>query len=262
MKVKSKILTTIMIIVLSVNSFGAFGGKKSNPMKKILAVVERMEKQQTAMKLEDVKQTLEAIEQTQKQVEMVQNDLTNLESWGGLVLGEENSHILQTFDELNSINKSTQSILRNSKNIESNFDKIYLTKDKIASMDSKELANELYRITKYKNSNLKEHLKTASVILEQNEKDAKKMSTFMATTDEAKGNLQASLATKKGVDQLNTKIARLTDVQAKSIIIQTEKLAEEEAVNQLLDEQVKRMTQMNSISEKKANKMLSSGKLW
>ena len=231
--IKKQVFLVLLMGLISVNSFGAFGSNKSNPMKKILAVIERMEKQQTAMKLEDVRQTLEAIEQTQKQVEMVQNDITNLESWGGLVLGEENNHILQTFEELNSINKSTQSILRNSKNIESNFDKIYLTKDKIASMDSKELAQEAYRITKYKNSNLKEHLKTASVILEQNEKDARKMSSFMATTDGATGNLQASLATKKGVDQLNTKIARLTDVQAKSIIIQTEKLAEEEAVEQI-----------------------------
>lgn len=181
--IKKQVFLVLLMGLISVNSFGAFGSNKSNPMKKILAVIERMEKQQTAMKLEDVRQTLEAIEQTQKQVEMVQNDITNLESWGGLVLGEENNHILQTFEELNSINKSTQSILRNSKNIESNFDKIYLTKDKIASMDSKELAQEAYRITKYKNSNLKEHLKTASVILEQNEKDARKMSSFMATTD-------------------------------------------------------------------------------
>lgn len=253
--IKKQVFLVLLIGLLSVNSFGAFGGKKSNPMKKILAVIERMEKQQTAMKLEDVKQTLEAIEQTQKQVEMVQNDITNLESWGGLVLGEENSHILQTFEELNSINKTTQSILRNSKNIESNFDKIYLTKDRIASMDSKELAQEAYRITKYKNSNLKEHLKTASVILEQNEKDAKKMSSFMATTDGAKGNLQASLATKKGVDQLNTKIARLTDVQAKSIIIQTEKMAEEEAVEQLLDEQAKRIVKPSSESEARVVKL-------
>ena len=260
--IKKQVFLVLLMGLISVNSFGAFGSNKSNHMKKLLAVIERMEKQQTAMKLEDVRQTLEAIEQTQKQVEMVQNDITNLESWGGLVLGEENNHILQTFEELNSINKSTQSILRNSKNIESNFDKIYLTKDKIASMDSKELAQEAYRITKYKNSNLKEHLKTASVILEQNEKDARKMSSFMATTDGATGNLQASLATKKGVDQLNTKIARLTDVQAKSIIIQTEKLAEEEAVEQLLDEQAKRITEMNSLNKSKVKSMRNKKSMW
>ena len=253
--IKKQVFLVLLTGIISVNSFGAFGSNKSNPMKKILAVIERMEKQQTAMKLEDVRQTLEAIEQTQKQVEMVQNDITNLESWGGLVLGEENSHILQTFEELNSINKTTQSILRNSKNIESNFDKIYLTKDRIASMDSKELIQEAYRIAKYKNNNLKEHLKTASVILEQNEKDAKKMSTFMATTDGATGNLQASLATKKGVDQLNTKIARLTDVQAKSIIIQTEKLAEEEAIEQLLDEQAKRIIKPSPESQARVVKL-------
>lgn len=260
--IKKQVCLVLLMGIISVNSFGAFGSNKSNPMKKILAVIERMEKQQTAMKLEDVRQTLEAIEQTQKQVEMVQNDITNLESWGGLVLGEENSHILQTFEELNSINKTTQSILRNSKNIESNFDKIYLTKDRIASMDSKELTQEAYRIAKYKNNNLKEHLKTASVILEQNEKDAKKMSTFMSTTDGAKGNLQASLATKKGVDQLNTKIARLTDVQAKTMIIQAEKLAEEEAIEELLDEQAKRITAMNSMNKNKVKSIRSKKSMW
>ena len=66
---------------------------------------------------------------------------------------------------------------------------------------------------------------------------------------------QEILATKKGVDQLNTKIARLTDVQAKSIIIQTEKLAEEEAVEQLLDEQAKRIVKPSPESEARVVKL-------
>lgn len=266
MNKKAKLLAVIMMISFSIPSFALFGGKGGKGMTKVLTQIltetQKIQKDQAKGLTEDIRQTLEAIEQTEKQIAMVQNDMTNLQSWGGLILGEENSYLIQTFDDLNAINKQSQSILRNAKTIEDNFDKVYLTRDKLTSMDSKELANELYRIGKYKNNNLKEHLKTASLVLEQNEKEAKKMGSFMAATDNAKGNLQASLATKKGVDQLNTKIARLTDVQAKAIIIQAEKMAEEEAVEQLLDEQVKRMTQMNPATEKKANQMLSSGKLW
>ena len=41
--IRKQVFLVLLIGLLSVNSFGAFGGKKSNPMKKILAVVERME---------------------------------------------------------------------------------------------------------------------------------------------------------------------------------------------------------------------------
>ena len=63
----------------------------------------------------------------------------------------------------------------------------------------------------------------------------------MALTDGAKGNLQSSLATKKGIDQLNNKIARMSELDAKKMIMEAERLAEEEAKEQIRIETAERM---------------------
>ena len=55
----------------------------------------------------------------------------------------------------------------------------------------------------------------------------------MALTDGAKGNLQSSLATKKGIDQLNNKIARMSELDAKKMIMEAEDVEEEEAKEQI-----------------------------
>ena len=96
-----------------------------------------------------------------------------------------------------------------------------------------------------RNDNLKEHLKTATTILDQNDKDNQSMAKFMSLTDGAKGNLQSSIATKKGIDQLNNKIARMSELEAKKLIMEAERLAEEEARNRLEEEKAKRLLEMS-----------------
>ena len=111
-------------------------------------------------------------------------------------------------------------------------------------MNAEELAREGYRLSQNRNDNLKEHLKTATTILEQNEKDNQSMAKFMAITDGAKGNLQSNMATKKGINQLNNKFARMSELEAKKLIMEAERLAEEEARKRLEDEKAKRMLEM------------------
>ena len=196
-------------------------------------------------KIEQVKTATESIIQTQQQLEQLQADLTNLEAWSGAFLGEENTALTQALNDLNTINSNSKSILRNAESIDSNFEQIYATKERLSKMDSKELAEEAYRLSQNRNNNLKEHLKTATTILEQNEKDNQAMARFMAITDGAKGNLQSSMATKKGIDQLNNKIARMNELEAKRLIMEAEKLAEEEARMRLEDEKAKRMLELS-----------------
>lgn len=197
-------------------------------------------------KIEQIKTATENVIQTQQQLEQLQHDLTNLEAWSGVLLGEENTALTQALKDLNTINQNSKSILRNAQNIDGNFEQIYATKERLSNMSAEELARETYRLSQNRNDNLKEHLKTATTILEQNEKDNQSMAKFMAITDGAKGNLQSNMAAKKGIDQLNNKIARMNELEAKRLIMEAEKLAEEEARMRLEDEKAKRMLEMSS----------------
>lgn len=206
-------------------------------------------------KIEEVKTATENIIQTQQQLEQLQHDVTNLESWSGAILGEKNQELVKALKDLNTINENSKSILRNAQQIDSNFDRIYATRDRLAKMDNKELAKEMYRLSQNRNNNLKEHLKTATTILEQNEKENQSMANFMALTDGARGNLQSSLATKKGIDQLNNKIARMSELEAKKLIIEAENLAEEEARKQVIEEEAARMRKASKETEEHAAKL-------
>ncbi len=214
-------------------------------------------------KIEEAKTATESIIQTQQQLEQLQHDLTNLEAWSGAFLGEENSALTEALNDLNTINANSKSILRNAENIEQNFEMIYATKEKLANMDGEELANEMYRLSQTREDSIKEYLKTAATILEQNQKDNAKMANFMALTDGAKGNLQASVATKKGVDHLNNKMSRMNDLEAKKLSMEAEKIAQEEAEERIESEKAKRLQKMSPESETAANSFINKkGKGW
>ena len=208
-------------------------------------------------KIEEARTATESIIQTQQQLEQLQHDLTNLETWSGALLGEENSALTQALKELNTINQNSKSILRNAETIDGNFEQIYANRDRLSNMSNEELARETYRLSQNRNDNLKEHLKTATTILEQNEKDNQSMAKFMAITDGAKGNLQSNIAAKKGIDQLNNKIARMSELEAKKLIMEAERLAEEEARNRLEDEKAKRLLEMSEQSRAVAEEFKS-----
>ena len=206
-------------------------------------------------KIEEARTATESIIQTQQQLEQLQHDLTNLETWSGALLGEENSALTQALKELNTINQNSKSILRNAETIDGNFEQIYANRDRLSNMSNEELARETYRLSQNRNDNLKEHLKTATTILEQNEKDNQSMAKFMAITDGAKGNLQSNIAAKKGIDQLNNKIARMSELEAKKLIMEAERLAEEEARNRLEDEKAKRLQKMSEETKARAEQL-------
>ena len=214
-------------------------------------------------KIEEAVTATESIIQTQQQVQQLQNDLTNLEAWSGVIIGEETLALIEALNDLNAINVNSKSILKNAKNIEENFDILYTPKEKLANMDGKELTNEIYRLSQNREESIKEYLKTAATILEQNQKDNAKMANFMALTDGAKGNLQASVATKKGIDHLNNRVSRMNDLEAKKLSMEAEKIAQEEAEERIESEKAKRLQKMSPESEAAANSFINKkGKGW
>lgn len=217
---------------------------------------------QILQKVEQVKTATENAVQTRQQLEQLKNDTTNLQGIAGLILGEQSEFLIRGMDDLNAINKNTTSLLRDPENIEINFDNVFKELKDLKGLDSKELSKEIYKLANQSKKSAKENLKTATTVMKLNEKDIESMRRYMQQTDGATGNLQSTMATKKGIDQLNGKFARLTDLQAKQIIMQVESQAEKEAYENLLEEKVRRMLEMSPDSKKIADEISRTGRLW
>ena len=233
MNKRSKLLMIVMLVALSSTSFAAFGSSKSNPMKKILKVIERMEKQQTAMKLEDVRQTIEAIEQTQQQVQMVKNDALNLNKWAGSMLSQNLGISRQDLDNLVAIKNSTQSIINDSKNFDTNYKQLF--KDNYNNMTWENLQLEDKRITEEHANLLKQGLKIATRDQEAINR-AKELQSLMGQSLSPSGSLQAqqtgnqiamnSATSLNNLEQINMELVRLEAIKQQNEI-QRIKIAEQ-----------------------------------
>ena len=232
MNKRTKLLMILMIVALSSTSF-AFGSKKSNPMKKILRIIERMEKQQTAMKLEDVRQTIEAIEQTQQQVQMVKNDALNLNKWAGSMLSQNLGISRQDLDNLVAIKNSTQSIINDSKNFDTNYKQLF--KDNYNNMTWENLQLEDEKLTREHAELLKQGLKIATRDQEAITR-AKELQSLMGQSLSPSGALQAqqtgnqiamnSATSLNNLEQINMELVRLEAIKQQNEI-QRIKIAEQ-----------------------------------
>lgn len=104
-----------------------------------------------------------------------------------------------------------------------------------------------------------ENLKTATTVLQQNQKDRQTTSSYMSMTDGSRGALQATLATKKGIDQLNSKITRSLDLQAKTLMAQAQKLEDDELETNLMKERARRMSEVPEDIKRKAEEIRRKG---
>lgn len=234
MKQKIKVFMTVAFLLgISATSLAAFGSSKSNPMKKILRVIERMEKQQTAMKLEDVRQTIEAIQQTQQQVQMVKNDALNLNKWAGSMLSQNLGISKQDLDNLVAIKNSTQSIINDSKNFDTNYKQLF--KDNYNNMTWENLQLEDKRITEEHANLLKQGLKIATRDQEAITR-AKELQSLMGQSLAPSGSLQAqqtgnqiamnSATSLNNLEQINMEVVRLEAIKQQNEI-QRIKIAEQ-----------------------------------
>ncbi|WP_462351290.1 TrbJ/VirB5 family protein [Fusobacterium varium] len=236
MNPKIKFFTIGIMLVLSTVSFGAFGSSKSNPMKKILRVIERMEKQQTAMKLEDVRQTLEAIQQTQQQVQMVKNDALNLNKWAGSMLSQNLGISKQDLDNLIAIKNSTQSIINDSKNFDTNYKKLF--KDNYNNMTWENLQLEDEKITKEHENLLKQGLKIATRDQEAINR-AKELQSLMGQSLAPSGSLQAQQTGNQIAMNAATSLNNLEQINME--IVRLEAVKQQNEIQRIkLDEQIKK----------------------
>ncbi|WP_349764088.1 hypothetical protein [Fusobacterium sp. SYSU M8D902] len=212
-------------------------------------------------KIEQVKTATDTARQATYDIQNLKDNATNLESWAGVLLGEENQILFKAIDDLNAINKNSQAVLRNSKKISEEFDEFYLPTDRLKNLNSKELANEIYKVSKNRRYNLKDNLKTATTILEQIENDRNSTASFVSSTDGAKGQLQSAMATKKGIDQLNNKISRSLDLQAKQLLALSQNEADKITEEELEEEMAKRILQVSDKANKIAEEIRKTGRM-
>lgn len=201
-------------------------------------------------RLEMIKTATENATQTIQQAKQLEHDMTNLQQLAGGLLGDEAVFLTQALKDLNAINKNSESILKESKNLDENFGKIYIDKNKLSKLSNQEILWELEKISNQRKANVKDNLKTAVTVIELNEKDTTQMTSYMSSTDGASGNLQAQMATKKGIDQLNNRTNRLAELQAQQMILEAEKVAQEEAITNIQKEIDDRAMKMDPVTEK------------
>ena len=90
----------------------------------------------------------------------------------------------------------------------------------------------MYRLSQNRKK-IKEYLKTATTILEQNQKDNLKWLNLWLLLMEQKEIYKQIWQLKKELITLNNKCARMNDLEAKKLIMEAEKLAQEEARKRL-----------------------------
>lgn len=254
---RKKLIFLSLFISMGINSFSLTVYDPANHQT-------NMQQYQTNIlqKIEQVKTATDTAKQVTYDLQNLKDNATNLEQWTGTLLGEESQALLKAIDDLNQINANTQAVLRNSREIEKDFDNFYLPTDELKNLDSTELYNEITKLARNRRYALKDNLKTATSVIEMNTKDRNSSASFMGTTDGARGQLQSAMATKKGIDQLNNKIARSLDLQAKQLLAMSQAEADRQMLEDLEREQARLMFEISEETKKDVEKMRKTGKIW
>lgn len=243
-----------LFLIMAVNSFALTVYDPANHQT-------NMQQYQTNIlqKIEQVKTATDTAKQVTYDLQNLKDNATNLEQWTGTLLGEESQALLKAIDDLNQINANSQAVLRNSKEIEKDFDNFYLPTDELKDLDSTELYNEITKLARNRRYALKDNLKTATSVIEMNSNDRNSSASFMGTTDGARGQLQSAMATKKGIDQLNNKISRSLDLQAKQLLAMSQSEADKQMIEELEREQTERMFEVSEETKKNVERIKRTG---
>ncbi len=163
------------------------------------------------------KTLVENILHTQNQIQQLQNDATNLASIGAGIIGEENQALVQTVLDLKSIYDNTDSIIRNTKTFEANYNDLFLNFDEYKSLNHEQLDREATRVVKQINNNLLTSIKLANKSNENMERERTRLNTFTTGTSNLSGNLQTQQAIKSVNEDMSNKLSRLEMLMAEDV---------------------------------------------
>ncbi len=229
---KRKICLIGMFIILTISLFGAFGSSKSNPMKKILAVVERMETNQIAMKLDQLKQ-LEA-------------DLKNMVNLGTELTTGQLQQLQNGLKFVMDTQNAIQSQINDYKNFQNQFKSVYndFTDFKNLSPDDYILhADRLLNNTK---GIMEDGMRMVGLANpEKIGNDAQRVRQIMSAANSAEGQQQVLQATATMAGHQIEVLTELKVLMAHSLKVQSAAMMEDIQKEALETERVKSLANPN-----------------
>lgn len=211
---KRKICLIGLFIVLSISSFALFGGGSKGPMGKILAIIERMETNQIAMKLDQLKQ-LEA-------------DLRNMANLGTELTTGQLQQLQNGLKFVMDTQYAIQSQINDYKNFQNQFKNVYND-----FVDFKNLSPEDYilhadRLLNNTKNIMQDGMKMVGLANpEKIGNDAQRVRAIMSAANNAEGQQQVLQATATMAGHQIEVLSELKVLMAHSLKVQSAAIMEE-----------------------------------
>lgn len=240
---KRKFCLIGLFIVLSISSFALFGGGSNGPMGKILAIIERMETNQIAMKIDQLKQ-LEA-------------DLRNMANLGTELTTGQLQQLQNGLKFVMDTQYAIQSQINDYKNFQNQFKNVYND-----FVDFKNLSPEDYilhadRLLNNTKNIMQDGMKMVGLANpEKIGNDAQRVRAIMSAANNAEGQQQVLQATATMAGHQIEVLSELKVLMAHSLKVQSAAIMEEVQKEALENERVKALANPeNKIKQlkKKAN---------
>ena len=230
---KRKICLIGMFIILTISLFGAFGSSKSNPMKKILAVVERMETNQIAMKLDQLKQ-LEA-------------DLKNMVNLGTELTTGQLQQLQNGLKFVMDTQNAIQSQINDYKNFQNQFKSVYNDFADFKNLSPDDYINQANRLLNNTKGIMEDGMNMVGLANpEKIGNDAQRVRQIMSAANSAEGQQQVLQATATMAGHQIEVLTELKVLMAHSLKVQSAAMMEDIQKEALETERVKSLANPNN----------------
>ena len=229
---KRKICLIGMFIVLSISSFALFGGK-SNPMKEVLEVVKRMETNQIAMILDQLKQ-LEA-------------DLRNMANLGAELTTGQLQQLQNGLKFVMDTQYAIQSQINDYKNFQNQFKSVYNDFADFKNLSPDDYINQANRLLNNTKGIMEDGMNMVGLANpEKIGNDAQRVRQIMSAANSAEGQQQVLQATATMAGHQIEVLTELKVLMAHSLKVQSAAMMEDIQKEALETERVKSLANPNN----------------
>lgn len=223
---KRKICLIGLFIVLSISSFALFGGGSNGPMGKILAIIERMETNQIAMKIDQLKQ-LEA-------------DLRNMANLGTELTTGQLQQLQNGLKFVMDTQYAVQSQINDYKNFQNQFKNVYNDFVDFKNLSPEDYILQADRLLNNTKNIMQDGMKMVGLANpEKIGNDAQRVRAIMSAANSAEGQQQVLQATATMAGHQIEVLSELKVLMAHSLKVQSAAIMEEvqkEALNKAHEE--------------------------
>lgn len=230
---KRKICLIGLFIVLSISSFALFGGGSKGPMGKILAIIERMETNQIAMKLDQLKQ-LEA-------------DLRNMANLGTELTTGQLQQLQNGLKFVMDTQYAIQSQINDYKNFQNQFKNVYSDFVDFKNLSPEDYISHANRLLNNTKGIMEDGMRMVGLANpEKIGNDAQRVRQIMTAANSAEGQQQVLQATAAMAGHQIEVLSELKVLMAHSLKVQSAAIMEEVQKEALETERVKALANPNN----------------